>query len=255
MEKKEKKKWIKTFSITLITMLVIIGGLSLTVYFAEKGEEKEVETSAQPQNTQKDTSNTTTNSMQDEEKENTLKEDKNTEKEESNENKTLITKEMLQANDYKLLFENIKYRIACEEYSLPGDVLNLAVRHQIGNKFIVSVIIESTKHITNPDYPLKSSLNSRDYAYMYYIEKGITKEKIYYACFELNDNVYLEDIANNSSSESANVAIEMTFNIEGEHIINIDNSADDYTVSQIAQSVADKLDGYYEKAKNNEPIE
>ena len=228
-EKKKMSKETKKLLIIISSFIavVIIVGVVFGVVLPQFNK-KEVQTSSQLEN----------ENIQ----EDTIKEQTN---------KTLLTKEMLSQNNYKFLLELVQFRISGEKYYSEGDYLKLAVRHQYENKFIVHTIILSNKHITQPDYQLKSVLSNSEYEKMYYLTKNITKEKIYYACFELKDNVYLEDVMGAEYPNGLNAM----FNIQGEKIVEIPNGTDDYTANQIAQRVADELDRYYEKLKNNEPID
>ena len=227
IQKKANKIVLITVAIVVAIILIISGVVVIVSNINEK--KKEVQTSSQLEN-------------ENIQEENTIKEQTN---------KTLLTKEMLSQNNYKFLYELIQFRISGEKYYSEGDYLKLAVRHQYENKFIVHTIILSNKHINQPDYQLKSVLSNSEYEKMYYLTKNITKEKIYYACFELKDNVYLEDAMGAGYPNG----FDTMFNIQGENIVEIPNGTDDYTANQIAQRVANELDRYYEKLKNNEPIE
>ena len=157
---------------------------------------------------------------------------------------------LLKANNYEWLLKIINFRLIEKGYAKENDLLLMVVRNELENKFFLYTIITSSQHITNPDNHLKYILNNQDYEYMYYLNNNIPHYKIYYACYELKDNISTDYIINNAQGPTD------MFNINWENIKNVENGSDSemqkYMLEQAKKDVINKIDTYYNKINNSE---
>ena len=154
----------------------------------------------------------------------------------------LLTTDFLEEDNYSTLFASVSVRITEKGYSKEKDLLNVGIKYKLGDKFFVYGVITSSQHETKPDEQLKMTLNDQDYQYMYYLNNNIPHYRIYYACYEIKDNIHIGDLYNVESMEEI-------FNISFENIVNVENGSDDttqdYMLSQSTLEATDKIDKYY----------